>query len=162
MEDRLKIGIGYDVHRLVAGRDLVLGGVLVPYEKGLLGHSDADVLLHAVCDAILGALGCGDIGRHFPDTDERYRGISSLKLLEKVQALAGERGYGCANVDAIVVAQQPKLAAYRDAMQENIARCLKVDSAVINVKATTTEGLGFEGRGEGISSKAVVLIKKID
>jgi 2-C-methyl-D-erythritol 2,4-cyclodiphosphate synthase len=156
----MKVGIGYDVHRLVAGRKLILGGVEIPFAKGLLGHSDADVLLHAIGDAILGALGLGDLGRHFPDTDPRYKNISSLHLLEQIQALAEQKGFTCANLDATIAAQEPKLVPYAEAMAENICRCLKIDKAAVNIKAKTTEGLGFEGRGEGMSAYAVVLIKK--
>ena len=156
----MRIGHGYDVHRLVSERLLILGGVNIPYSQGLLGHSDADVLLHAICDAILGALGEGDIGRHFPDTDPAYRGISSLKLLREVMALADAKGYGIGNLDATVVAQRPKLAPHIRAMVENIADACTADIRRINIKATTTEQLGFEGRGEGISAHAVVLLQK--
>jgi 2-C-methyl-D-erythritol 2,4-cyclodiphosphate synthase len=156
----IRIGHGYDVHRLVAERELILGGVEVPYSLGLLGHSDADVLLHAICDAILGALGEGDIGRHFPDTDPAYRGISSLKLLREVMALAEAKGYDIGNLDATVIAQRPKLAPHIRAMVENIAEACGADIEKINVKATTTEQLGFEGRGEGISAHAVVVLRK--
>jgi 2-C-methyl-D-erythritol 2,4-cyclodiphosphate synthase len=156
----MRIGHGYDVHRLASERLLILGGVNIPYNLGLLGHSDADVLLHAICDAILGALGEGDIGRHFPDTDPAYRGISSLKLLREVMALADAKGYGIGNLDATVVAQRPKLAPHIRAMVENIAEACSADIRRINIKATTTEQLGFEGRGEGISAHAVVLLQK--
>ncbi|MDO3378336.1 2-C-methyl-D-erythritol 2,4-cyclodiphosphate synthase [Geoalkalibacter halelectricus] len=156
-----RIGQGYDVHRLTAERRLILGGVEIPYGLGLLGHSDADVLLHAICDAVLGALGEGDIGRHFPDTDPAYRGISSLKLLREVMALASARGYRIGNLDSTVVAQAPRLAPHIRAMVENIAAACAADIHRINIKATTTEGLGFEGRGEGISAQAVVLLEKI-
>jgi len=156
----MRIGHGYDVHRLVSERLLILGGVNIPYNLGLLGHSDADVLLHAICDAILGALGEGDIGRHFPDTDPAYRGISSLKLLREVMALADAKGYGIGNLDATVVAQRPKLAPHIRAMVGNIAEACAADIRRINIKATTTEQLGFEGRGEGISAHAVVLLQK--
>jgi len=151
----LKVGIGYDVHRLVSGRDLVLGGVVVPYELGLAGHSDADVLIHAIMDALLGAAGLGDIGRHFPDTDEQYKGISSMRLLKRVVTLITEAGFSVNNVDSVIVAQQPKLAAYIDGMRENLAGVIDIDIANVNVKATTTEGLGFTGNGEGIASYAV-------
>lgn len=154
----MRIGHGYDVHRLVAGRKLVLGGVEIPFERGLLGHSDADVALHAICDALLGALGAGDIGRHFPDNDERYRGIASTRLLEQVVAMATERGYRVVNMDVTIVAQEPKLAPYIEQMTVNIAAACNVDVAFINVKATTTEHLGFAGRGEGIEAHAVVLL----
>jgi 2-C-methyl-D-erythritol 2,4-cyclodiphosphate synthase len=156
----MRIGHGYDVHRLVTDRRLILGGVEIPFALGLLGHSDADVLLHAVCDAILGALAEGDIGRHFPDTDPAFRGISSLKLLREVIALAEARGYAVASLDATVIAQRPKLAPYIPAMVENIADACRVGAGRVNVKATTTEGLGFEGRGEGISAHAVVLLRE--
>lgn len=151
----MKVGIGYDVHRLVSGRDLVLGGVVVPYELGLAGHSDADVLIHAIMDALLGAAGLGDIGRHFPDTDEQYKGISSMRLLKRVVTLITEAGFSVNNVDSVIVAQQPKLAAYIDGMRENLAGVIDIDIANVNVKATTTEGLGFTGNGEGIASYAV-------
>ncbi|MDF1580018.1 MAG: 2-C-methyl-D-erythritol 2,4-cyclodiphosphate synthase [Desulfuromonadales bacterium] len=154
----MRIGHGYDVHRLVAGRKLVLGGVEIPFERGLLGHSDADVALHAICDALLGALGAGDIGRHFPDNDERYRGIASTRLLEQVVAMATERGYRVVNMDVTIVAQEPKLAPYIEQMTVNIAAVCNVDVAFINVKATTTEHLGFAGRGEGIEAHAVALL----
>jgi 2-C-methyl-D-erythritol 2,4-cyclodiphosphate synthase len=156
----MKVGIGYDVHRLVAGRKLILGGVEIFFEKGLLGHSDADVLLHAIGDAILGALGLGDLGRHFPDTDPRYKNISSLNLLEQIQVMAEQRGFSCVNIDATIVAQEPKLAPHADAMAANISRCLKIDNETVNIKAKTTEGLGFEGRGEGVAAYAVVLMRK--
>lgn len=156
----IRIGHGFDVHRLVAERRLILGGVVIPYHLGLLGHSDADVLLHSICDAILGAIGEGDIGRHFPDTDPDYRGISSMKLLREVMALADGAGYVLGNLDATVVAQRPKLAPYVRAMVENIAEACDADISRINIKATTTEQLGYEGRGEGISAHAVVLLHK--
>jgi len=154
----MRIGIGYDAHRLAAGRPLVLGGVTIPHDRGLLGHSDADVLTHAVCDAVLGAIGMGDIGKHFPDTDSRFKGIASLRLLEEVRALAESAGFSCINVDAVVVAQQPRLAPFVKEMAANMARCLAIPSARVNVKATTTEGMGFEGTGEGISAQAVALM----
>lgn len=157
----MRIGHGYDVHRLVTGRKLVLGGVEVPHDLGLLGHSDADVLLHAICDAVLGALGEGDIGRHFPDTDPAYRGISSLKLLNEVMALAEGKGYGMGNLDATIIAQRPRMAPHIRAMVENVAEACRCDVERVNVKATTTEELGFEGRGEGISAHAVVLLRRI-
>ncbi|GFE56588.1 2-C-methyl-D-erythritol 2,4-cyclodiphosphate synthase [Geobacter sp. AOG1] len=156
----MRIGHGYDVHRLVEGRKLILGGVDIPWEKGLLGHSDADVLLHAISDAILGAIGEGDIGRHFPDTDPQFKGADSLKLLAHVMGLADRKGYRLGNVDATVVAQRPKLAPYIPAMRENIARVLAADADRINVKATTTEELGFCGRGEGIAAHAVALMEE--
>ncbi len=154
----MRIGQGYDVHRLVEGRDLILGGVTVPYEKGLLGHSDADVLVHAVMDALLGAAALGDIGQHFPDTDPEYEGISSIALLEKVGALLEEQGYVVENIDATVIAQRPKLAPYRPQMAENIAAALHLEVNQVSVKATTEEGLGFTGTGEGISSQAIALL----
>lgn len=157
----MRIGHGYDVHRLVAERKLIIGGVDIPHPLGLLGHSDADVLLHAICDAILGALGEGDIGRHFPDTDPAYKGISSLKLLRETMNLAAARGFAIGNIDATVVAQRPKLAPHIRMMVENIAVACGTDIGRVNVKATTTEELGFEGRGEGISAHAVVLLQRI-
>ncbi len=155
---RMRIGHGYDVHRLVAGRKLIMGGVDIPWEKGLLGHSDADVLLHAIADGILGAIGEGDIGRHFPDTDPAHKGADSLKLLAHVMALAEERGYSLGNLDATIIAQMPKMAPHIQAMRENIACVLKADVGQVNVKATTEEGLGFSGSGEGIAAHAVVLM----
>lgn len=154
----MRVGIGYDVHRLVEGRKLILGGVEVPYDKGLLGHSDADVLLHAVADALLGAAGLGDIGRHFPDTDPAYKGISSRKLLTAVADKLAGNGYSVGNVDSIIIAQRPKLAPFITEMRANIAADLGVDESRVNVKATTTEELGPEGRGEGIASQAVCLL----
>ncbi|UFS72367.1 2-C-methyl-D-erythritol 2,4-cyclodiphosphate synthase [Geomonas sp. RF6] len=156
----MRIGNGYDVHRLVAGRKLIMGGVDIPYGKGLLGHSDADVLLHAISDAILGAIGEGDIGRHFPDTDPAYKGADSLKLLRHVMALAEGKGYSIGNVDGTIVAQRPKLAPYIQQMRRNIAKALDTDEDRINVKATTTEELGFTGRGEGIAAYAVALLQR--
>ena len=153
----MRIGHGYDVHRLVEERELILGGVKIPYEKGLLGHSDADVLLHAIADALLGALALGDIGKHFPDKDPQYKGISSLILLKKTAELVQGRGYKVGNVDATVLAQRPKLAPYIPSMRENIAAALGVDVERVSVKATTEEGLGFTGSGEGIAAHAVVL-----
>lgn len=158
----MRIGHGYDVHRLVPERKLILGGVDVPYHLGLLGHSDADVLLHAISDAILGAVGEGDIGRHFPDTDPAYKGISSLKLLQHVAALAEGKGYRVGNLDVTVVAQRPKLAPYIREMVANVAAACRIEPERVNVKATTTEGLGFEGRGEGISAHAVVLMRTLE
>ena len=158
----MKIGTGHDAHRLVEDRPLILGGVNIPYSKGLLGHSDADVLVHAVCDAVLGALGLGDIGRHFPDTDNRYKDISSLKILESVRQMAEERSFCCGNVDAVIVAQEPKLSNFMEQMKTNIAHGLKTDVENINIKATTTEGMGPEGRGEGISAQVVVLMIEKD
>lgn len=157
----MRIGMGYDVHRLTEGRDLILGGVKIPYEKGLLGHSDADVLVHAVMDALLGAAGLGDIGRHFPDTDPSYRGISSLKLLEHVGKLLEDKLYVIGNIDATIIAQQPKMAPYISWMRECIAKTLHIEMDQINIKATTEEGLGFSGRGEGISAQAVACLDLI-
>jgi 2-C-methyl-D-erythritol 2,4-cyclodiphosphate synthase len=151
----LRFGIGYDVHRLVTGRELILGGVSIPYEKGLEGHSDADVLAHAIMDALLGAAGQGDIGRHFPDTDAKYKGISSLMLLERVMEIVSEAGFQVNNIDSIIVAQRPKLAPYISTMAENLAGAMRVPVSAVNVKATTTEGLGFTGSGEGIAAHAV-------
>jgi 2-C-methyl-D-erythritol 2,4-cyclodiphosphate synthase len=154
----MRIGHGYDVHRLVAGRKLIMGGVDIPWDLGLLGHSDADVLLHAVADAILGAIGEGDIGRHFPDSDAAYKGADSLKLLSHVMRLAESRGYRLGNLDATIIAQQPKMAPHIPAMRDHIAAVLNATAGQVNVKATTEEGLGFSGRGEGISAHAVVLM----
>ena len=156
----MRIGHGYDVHRLVEGRKLIMGGVDIPWEKGLLGHSDADVLLHAISDAILGAMGEGDIGRHFPDTDATYKGADSLKLLERVMQLADGKGWKLGNLDATIIAQQPRMAPHIGTMRRNIAAVLNTDVDQVNVKATTEEGLGFSGRGEGISAHAVVLMVK--
>ena len=156
-----RVGIGYDVHRLVEGRKLILGGVDIPYEKGLLGHSDADVLLHAVSDALLGAAALGDIGKHFPDTDERFAGADSGKLLAEAVRLIRVEGYAIGNVDATIVAQAPKLQPHIPAMCENIARILGLDLGDVNVKATTEERLGFTGRGEGMSAYAVAGIERI-
>ncbi len=155
----LRIGLGYDVHAFAEGRKLVLGGVEIEHERGLLGHSDADVLAHALADAILGALREGDIGRLFPDTDPAYAGADSLVLLEEVGALAAKRGFRLLDADCVVVCERPKLAAYRDAMRANLAHALGVDVSCIGVKATTTERLGFEGREEGIAAQAVVLLE---
>lgn len=157
----MRIGHGYDVHRLVEGRDLILGGVKIPYEKGLLGHSDADVLTHAVMDALLGAAALGDIGKHFPDTDPAYKGADSLKLAEHVAALLANQGYRIGNVDATVIAQAPKLAPHIPFMKQNLARALGCDADRINVKATTEEHLGFTGEGLGIAAHAVCLIERI-
>lgn len=156
-----KIGIGYDVHRLVKGRKLFLGGVEIAHEKGLDGHSDADVVLHAVCDAILGALGRGDIGELFPNTDKKYKNISSLKLLEAVYKLAEKSDYVVGNIDVVVLAEEPKLKAHKPLMKTRISRALRTDESKVNIKATTTEGLGAIGRKEGISAYAVALITKI-
>ena len=156
----MRVGMGYDVHRLTAGRKLILGGVEIPYGKGLLGHSDADVLVHAVMDALLGAAALGDIGKHFPDTDPEYEGISSIRLLEHVGRLLDEKGYVIENIDATIIAQRPKMRPYIDQMRENIAEALKIETDQVNVKATTEEGLGFTGSGEGISSQAVCALER--
>ncbi len=154
----IRIGHGYDVHRLVEGRALVLGGVEIPHELGLLGHSDADVLTHALCDALLGAMALGDIGKHFPDSDEKYKGISSILLLSQVKKLMDEKGFVLSNCDITVIAQAPKLAPYIDKMRKSLAEALDTDISNVNVKATTEEQLGFTGRKEGISAHAVVLL----
>lgn len=154
----MRVGTGYDVHRLTKDRELVLGGVTIPYEKGLLGHSDADVLLHAVMDALLGAAALGDIGKHFPDSDPEYRGISSMVLLKRVGGLLEEKGFLVENIDATIIAQAPKLRSYIDAMRENIAKALEMDTGCVSVKATTEEGLGFTGAGEGIAAQAVCML----
>ena len=156
----MRIGMGYDVHRLTADRKLILGGVEIPYSKGLLGHSDADVLIHAVMDALLGAAALGDIGKHFPDTDPEYEGVSSIRLLEHVGRLLDEKGYVIENIDAAIVAQRPKMRPYIEQMRENIATALRIETDQVNVKATTEEGLGFTGTGEGISSQAVCAVEK--
>lgn len=160
-QGQIRIGQGYDVHRLTEGRALVLGGVSIPFEKGLDGHSDADVLLHAVMDALLGAAGLGDIGKMFPDTDDRYLGISSVALLKKVAAALKENGYGVVNIDATLVAQRPKIAPYVPKMRENIAEALGIDAQCVNVKGTTEEKLGFTGDGSGMSAMAAALIEKL-
>ena len=157
-EEHMRIGMGYDVHRLVEGRDLIIGGVKIPYELGLLGHSDADVLLHAISDALLGAAALGDIGKHFPDTDPKYKGISSMILLEKVGELLSENCFLIENIDATIIAQAPKMRPYIDEMRANIAKALKIDISQVNVKATTEEGLGFTGEGLGISANAVCML----
>lgn len=157
----LRIGHGYDVHRLTAGRRLVIGGVTIPYEKGLLGHSDADVLLHAISDALLGAAALGDIGKHFPDTDECYKDADSLVLLSAVGQILSNAGYKPSNIDATVIAQAPKLAPHIQMMRENIAKALNIEYSAVSVKATTEEHLGFTGNGEGISAHAVCIIEKI-
>ena len=157
----MRVGLGYDVHKLVEGRKLIIGGVNVPHEKGLLGHSDADVLIHAVMDSILGALALGDIGKHFPDTDEKYKGADSMKLLEFVYNLINEKGYGIGNIDCTIIAQSPKMAPHIQNMRENIAKALNTSIENINVKATTEEGLGFTGSGEGISSQAICMLSSI-
>ena len=158
----MRVGMGYDVHKLVEGRDLIVGGVKIPYEKGLLGHSDADVLLHAIMDAILGAAALGDIGKHFPDTDPKYKGADSIKLMEHVADLIEEKGFYVGNVDATIIAQRPKMMPYREQMVENIAKALRVDVSQINIKATTEEGLGFTGEGLGISSQAIACLYEIE
>ncbi len=157
----MRVGMGYDVHKLVEGRELILGGVNIPYERGLLGHSDADVLLHAIMDALLGAAALGDIGKHFPDTDQKYKGISSIKLLQHVGKLLDEHLYIIENIDATIIAQKPKMRPYIEQMQENIAKALNLEVDQVNVKATTEEGLGFTGTGEGISSQAICAIEKL-
>ena len=154
----MRIGMGYDVHRLVEDRPLIMGGVEIPYELGLLGHSDADVLLHAIMDALLGAAALGDIGKHFPDSDPAYKGISSILLLEKVGALLEENMFLIENIDATIIAQAPKMRPYIDTMRKNIADALKIDISQVNVKATTEEGLGFTGEGKGISSQAICML----
>ena len=156
----MRIGMGYDVHKLTEGRDLILGGVNIPWEKGLLGHSDADVLIHAVMDALLGAAALGDIGKHFPDTDPAYKGISSILLLKHVGNLLKEHGYIVGNIDATIIAQKPKMAPHIPTMRQNMADALGIEVSQMNVKATTEEGLGFTGEGEGISSQAICLLMK--
>ena len=158
----MRIGTGYDVHRLAEDRKLILGGVEIPYEKGLLGHSDADVLLHAIMDALLGAAALGDIGKHFPDTDEVYRGASSLKLLERVGELVEEELYVIGNIDATVIAQRPKLAPYIEQMRDNVAETLGIRKDQVNIKATTEEGLGFTGSGEGIAAQAAACLETVE
>ena len=157
---KMRIGMGYDVHCLTEDRKLILGGVDIPYEKGLLGHSDADVLLHAIMDALLGAAALGDIGKHFPDTDPAYKGISSVELLKHVGGLLDEHGYKIGNIDATIIAQRPKMAPHIQAMRENTAKALNIDVDQINIKATTEEGLGFTGEGLGIASNAICMIEK--
>ncbi|MGN0352982.1 MAG: 2-C-methyl-D-erythritol 2,4-cyclodiphosphate synthase [Roseburia sp.] len=157
----MRVGMGYDVHKLVEGRDLILGGVKIPHTIGLLGHSDADVLLHAIMDALLGAAALGDIGKHFPDTDPQYKGISSIKLLEHVRDLLEEKGYVIENIDATIIAQKPKMRPHIEQMEKNIADALRIDVSQINVKATTEEGLGFTGTEEGISSQAICALTTI-
>lgn len=156
----VRVGQGFDVHQLVEGRPLIIGGIPIPYEKGLLGHSDADVLLHAISDAILGALGAGDIGKHFPDTDPSFKDADSFVLLQKVWELAEQQGYTLGNVDATIMAQEPKMAPYIEKMVERLTEALKAGTDQVNIKATTTEKLGFTGRGEGIAAQAVVLLVK--
>ncbi len=154
----MRIGMGYDVHKLVPNRDLIIGGVNIPFELGLLGHSDADVLLHAIMDSILGAAALGDIGKHFPDTDDRFKGISSILLLENVGNLLKDHGYKIINIDATIIAQKPKMLPHIDKMRENVAKALNIELNQINIKATTEEGLGFTGKLEGISSQSICLI----
>ncbi|MCD5413706.1 MAG: 2-C-methyl-D-erythritol 2,4-cyclodiphosphate synthase [Clostridiales bacterium] len=154
----MRVGLGYDVHKLVEGRDLIIGGVNIPHTKGLLGHSDADVLVHAIIDALLGAASLGDIGKHFPDASDEYKGINSLLLLERVSELLKEYNYTINNIDATIIAEKPKMAEYISLMQENIAKTLEASKNAISIKATTTEGLGFVGKGEGISAQAIVTI----
>lgn len=157
----MRVGIGYDIHRLEEGRALILGGVRIPFELGLVGHSDADVLVHSICDALLGALALGDIGQHFPNTDVQYRGISSLILLDKVKSLIQSRGFTANNVDAVITAQRPKLASFIPAMRDNIARTLEIHVDCVSVKATTAEKLGSIGREEGIAAEVIVSVKSV-
>ncbi len=157
----MKVGIGYDIHRLVTGRKLVLGGVEIPFEKGLSGHSDADVLTHSICDAILGALGKGDIGLHFPDTDPKYKDISSLILLEKVSEIMTEANFQVNNLDSVIIAQKPRLLPYIEEMKKNVSRVLNSSGEVINIKATTNEGLGLIGQGEGIAAYTIVSLREL-
>ena len=156
----MRIGIGYDIHQLKRGRRLVLGGVTIPFEKGLLGHSDADVLLHAVCDALLGAAGLGDIGLYFPDTDNEFKDMESIKLLDRTNKMIREKGFTIINIDSTIFAEAPKLSPYRKEMEINIAQTLEIDPCRINIKATTTEGLGVIGKGEGIGAMSVVLLRR--
>lgn len=157
----MRVGMGYDVHKLVEGRDLIVGGVKIPHTLGLLGHSDADVLLHAIMDALLGAAGLGDIGKHFPDTDAQYRGISSIRLLERVAELIAERGYVVENIDATIIAQKPKMRPHIEQMEANIGEALGISTEQVNVKATTEEGLGFTGAEAGISAQAICALTTI-
>jgi 2-C-methyl-D-erythritol 2,4-cyclodiphosphate synthase len=157
----MKIGMGYDVHKLVEGRRLIIGGVDIPYEKGLLGHSDADVLVHAIMDALIGAMGKGDIGKHFPDTDNKYKSISSLQLMAQVKELLVREGYTIMNIDSTIIAQRPKMANYIQEMRTNIADILDIEAKDINIKATTEEGLGFTGEGLGISAQAICLLEEV-
>ena len=158
----MRVGMGYDVHKLVEGRDLIMGGVKIDYEKGLLGHSDADVLLHAISDALLGAAALGDIGKHFPDNDEKYKGASSIMLMERVAEILADNHYVISNVDSTIIAQKPKMAPHIQKMRENIANALGIEIDLVSVKATTEEGLGFTGEGLGISAQAVALITKVE
>ena len=157
----MRVGMGYDVHKLTKDRDLILGGVKIPWEKGLLGHSDADVLIHAVMDALLGAAALGDIGKHFPDTDPAYKGISSIKLLSHVMGLLKDNGFSVGNVDAVIIAQKPKMAPHIPQMRKNLAEAMGISENRVNIKATTEEGLGFTGREEGIASQAVCLLEEV-
>ncbi|MBB6715329.1 2-C-methyl-D-erythritol 2,4-cyclodiphosphate synthase [Clostridium gasigenes] len=157
----MRIGMGYDVHRLVENRDLILGGVTIPYKKGLLGHSDADVLVHAVIDSLLGATALGDIGTHFPDTDPKYKNISSIDLLKEVGILIHTNGYSISNIDSTIIAQAPKMSPHIQTMRENISKALNITLDKINIKATTEEGLGFTGTGEGISSQSICLVTNL-
>jgi 2-C-methyl-D-erythritol 2,4-cyclodiphosphate synthase len=159
MEITMRVGIGYDVHRLVSGRKLILGGVDIPFEKGLLGHSDADVLVHAVCDALLGAAGLGDIGVHFPDTDPDYKDISSIKILAQTYKMVSRKNFKVMNIDSTIFADAPKLSPYGEAMKKNIARTIEIEPRCVNVKATTLEGLGMIGKGEGIGAMCVALLE---
>ena len=156
----MRVGMGYDVHKLVEGRDLILGGVKIPYEKGLLGHSDADVLLHAIMDALLGAAALGDIGKHFPDTDPAYKGASSIRLLEEVGRMIDEKLYVIGNIDATIIAQKPKMAPHIPQMRANMAKAMGINESQLNIKATTEEKLGFTGREEGIASQAICLLNE--
>ncbi|MCK5542624.1 MAG: 2-C-methyl-D-erythritol 2,4-cyclodiphosphate synthase [Desulfobacterales bacterium] len=156
-----KIGSGFDVHKLINGRDLILGGVNIPFEKGLDGHSDADVLVHSICDALLGAAGLGDIGEHFSDSDSQFKGISSLVLLEKCAGMLLDAGFSVCNIDSTIIAQAPKISAYKKGMINNIAKAIKIDHELINIKGTTTEKLGYIGKGEGIAAQTVTIIKEI-
>ena len=158
----MRVGIGYDIHRLEEGRELILGGVRIPFELGLAGHSDADVLIHSICDALLGALALGDIGQHFPDTDMQYHDISSLIFLDKVKLLVKSRGYITNNVDAVIIAQEPKLATFILAMRDNIAKTLGIAVESVSIKATTAEGLGSIGQGKGIAAEAIVSVRSVD
>lgn len=157
----MRVGIGYDVHKLVGGRNLIIGGVTIPYEKGLLGHSDADVLVHAIIDCLIGALALGDIGKHFPDNNEKYKGADSIKLLEYVGKLINDKGYKINNIDSTIIAQEPKMAPHINTMRKNISTALNIEIEYVNVKATTEENLGFTGRKEGISSQAICLLQSI-
>ena len=156
----MRVGIGYDVHKLVTGRKLIIGGVVIPFEKGLLGHSDADVLVHAVCDALLGAAAMGDIGLHFPDTDPKFKDISSIKLLAETNAMVHREGFTIGNIDTIIFAEAPKIGPYRKMMQEKLASTVEVEPSCFNIKATTTEGLGIIGKGDGIGAMCVALLEK--